>query len=115
MSQRKYIERVLEIFNMKHVWPVSTPFVVHIMLIKNMSTKTREERVKMDNVPYSSVIGSLIYAMVCTRYDIAYVVSVVSRFLDNLRKDHWEAVKWILRYLSQGLDECFYLEHQIQS
>ena len=50
-------------------------------------------------IPYSSVAGSLMYAMVCTRPDIAHVVGVVRRFLANPRKEHWEAVKWIFGYL----------------
>lgn len=40
------------------------------------------------------------YAMVCTRPDIAFGVGVVSRYMGNLGKCHWEAVKWILRYLN---------------
>jgi hypothetical protein len=39
------------------------------------------------------------YAMVCTRPDIAHVVAVVSRYMNNPGKEHWEVVKWILRYL----------------
>jgi hypothetical protein len=39
------------------------------------------------------------YAMVCTRPDIAHAVGVVSRYMNNPGKEHWEAVKWILRYL----------------
>jgi hypothetical protein len=39
------------------------------------------------------------YAMVCTRPDIAHAVGVVSRYMNNLGKEHWEAVKWILMYL----------------
>ncbi|CAA0815215.1 Uncharacterized mitochondrial protein AtMg00810 [Striga hermonthica] len=53
----------------------------------------------MAGVPYSSAVGSLMYAMVCTRPDIAHAVGIVSRYLSNPGKDHWEAVKWILRYL----------------
>ena len=53
----------------------------------------------MSRVPYSSTIGSLMYAMVCTRPDIAHAVGVVSRYMNNLGKEHWEAIKWILRYL----------------
>ena len=53
----------------------------------------------MSAIPYSSTVGSLMYAMVCTRPDIAHAVGVVSRFLSNPGKQHWEAVKWILRYL----------------
>jgi hypothetical protein len=53
----------------------------------------------MSRVPYSSPVGSLMYAMVCTRPDIAHAVGVVRRYMNNLGKEHWEAVKWILRYL----------------
>ena len=53
----------------------------------------------MSKVPYSSVVGNLMHAMVCTRPDIAHAVRVVSRFLSNPRKEHWAALKWILRYL----------------
>jgi hypothetical protein len=53
----------------------------------------------MSRVPYSSTVDNLMYAMVYTRPDIAHVVGVVRRYIDNLRKEHWEVVKWILRYL----------------
>lgn len=53
----------------------------------------------MQKIPYASAVGSLMYAMVCTRPDIAHVVEVVSRFLSNPGKEHWATVKWILRYL----------------
>lgn len=53
----------------------------------------------MDRVPYASLVGSLIFAMVCTRPDIAYSVGVLSRFMANQGKAHWEAAKWVLRYL----------------
>ena len=52
----------------------------------------------MLDISYSSAVGSLMYAMVCIRPDIAHAVGVVSRFLSNPRKSHWEAVKWIFRY-----------------
>jgi hypothetical protein len=53
----------------------------------------------MSRVPYSSTISNLMYAMVCTRPDIARAVGVVSRYMNNPRKEHWEAIKWILSYL----------------
>jgi hypothetical protein len=52
----------------------------------------------MSRVPYSSTVGSLMYVMVCTRPYIAHVVGVVSRYMKNPGKQHWEVVKWILRY-----------------
>lgn len=43
----------------------------------------------MKNVPYTSILDSLIYAMECTRPNIPYIVGVVNWFLFNLRKKHW--------------------------
>nr|GEV40152.1 retrovirus-related Pol polyprotein from transposon TNT 1-94 [Tanacetum cinerariifolium] len=66
--------------------------------------KILDKEVKyMKTVPYSSVVGSLMYAMVCTRPDLAHAVSVVSSFMANPGKAHWKTVKWILRYL-KGAD-----------
>jgi len=47
--------------------------------------------------------------MVCTRSDIAQAVGVVSRYMSNLGKEHWRAVKWILRYLkgSSNMILCY--------
>ena len=53
----------------------------------------------MDVISYSSVVGSLMYAMVCTTPDIAHAIGVVSRFMENPGKEHWEEVKWIFKYL----------------
>ncbi|RVW74857.1 Retrovirus-related Pol polyprotein from transposon TNT 1-94 [Vitis vinifera] len=78
----------------------------HFKLSKEQSPKTEEERDHMSKVPYASAIGSLMYAMVCTRPDIAHAVGVVSRFMSRPGKQHWEAVKWILRYLKGSLDTC---------
>ena len=46
----------------------------------------------MSHVPYASAIDSIMYVMVCTRPNISHVVSVVSRYMDRLRKIHWEAM-----------------------
>ena len=56
------------------------------------------------SVPYASAIGSLMYAILCTRLDIAYAISVTSRFQSNLRLEHWVVVKAILKYLRRTKD-----------
>ena len=60
----------------------------------------------MMKIPYASAVGSLMYAMVCTRPDIGYAVGVVSRFMSNPGKEHWNAVKWILWYLKGTSNMC---------
>ena len=63
----------------------------------------------MELVPYASSVGSLMYAMVCTRPDIAHAVGVVSRCMANPWNEHWEAMKWLLRYLrgTSSTSLCF--------
>ena len=53
----------------------------------------------MVDIPYANVVGALIYAMVCTRSDISHTSSMVSRYMHDLGKEHWMAVKWIMRYI----------------
>jgi hypothetical protein len=99
LSQKGYLERVVERFGMKGAKSVVTPLALHFRISGNQSPTIAEDKANMENVPYASAIGSLMYAMVCIRPDISQAVSVVSRFMANLRKAHQEAVKWILRYL----------------
>ena len=63
----------------------------------------RNENV-MSRVPYANVVGSLMYTMVCTRPNISHAVGVVSRYMHDPSKGHWQAVKWILRYLLKTVD-----------
>ena len=58
-----------------------------------------EEKEYMKTIPYASVIGSLMYVMLCTRPDICYLVGIVSRYQSNPGGEHWTAVKHILKYL----------------
>jgi hypothetical protein len=99
LSQGEYIEKVLERFRMQNEKLLSTPLANHFKLTKEMCPKTQEEIEYMSMVPYSSIVGCLMYVMVCTRPNIAHAVEVVRRYMNNPGKEHWEAVKWILRYL----------------
>ncbi|KAL5577959.1 hypothetical protein UlMin_019658 [Ulmus minor] len=58
----------------------------------------------MEKIPYASTVGSLMYAMLCTRPDICYAVGIVSRYQSNPRPNHWVAVKHILKYLKRTRD-----------
>ncbi|XP_071920682.1 secreted RxLR effector protein 161-like [Coffea arabica] len=69
-----------------------------------MCLETQIETDKMHNVPYASAIGSIMYAMLCTRPDVSYALSVTSRFQANPCEGHWIAVKNILKYLRRTKD-----------
>ncbi|RDY05997.1 hypothetical protein CR513_10087, partial [Mucuna pruriens] len=53
----------------------------------------------MKTVPYAYVVGSLMYAMICIRHDLAHAISMVSIFMANPVKEHWQELKWMLRYI----------------
>ncbi|KAG9444920.1 hypothetical protein H6P81_016260 [Aristolochia fimbriata] len=106
LSQEGYVKKVLERFNMHESKAVTTTLGSQFKLSKEQGAKSDEEIDHMKTVPYASAIGSLMYAMVSTRPDIAHAVGVVSRFMKNLGKEHWEAVKWIFRYLKGTSDYC---------
>ncbi|XP_070021960.1 secreted RxLR effector protein 161-like [Nicotiana sylvestris] len=77
-----------------------------------MSSKDEAEREYMSKVPYANIVGSLLYAMVCTRPDISQLVGVINRYMHNPGKEHWQAVKWILRYIHNTVDVGLVFEQE---
>ena len=106
LSPETYIEKVLERFNMSKVKTTCSPLVGHFKLNSKQCPISENDMKEMSKVSYASTVGSLMYAMVYTRSDIAHVVGVVSRFLYNPGKEHYEVVKWILRYLRGTFSVC---------
>lgn len=70
----------------------------------------RQEEEDMSRVPYESAVGSLMYAMVCTRPDIPHAVGVLSRFMSKLGKENWKTVKQVFRYLHGTSDYGLYYQ-----
>ena len=59
----------------------------------NQCPKNDFEKKKMEKIPYASVVGSLMYAQVCTRPSITYVIGMLGRYLSSLGVNHWKLVK----------------------
>eukprot|EP00253_Pinus_taeda_P014864 PITA_14864 len=89
--------------------PVKVLIPVGVKLSVEQCPKTQEEEKDMPRVPYASGVGSLMYAMVCTRPDIAHAVGVLSKFMSKPGKEHWTVVKWVFRYLcgTSGYGLCY--------
>ena len=109
LSQKEYIGKVLQRFHMEGAKAIGTPLPPYVKLSAHDSPRTDVEKDDMAKIPYASACGNLMYAMVATRPDIAFAVGVVSRYMANPGKKHWEAVKGIMRYLkgTQGVCICF--------
>ncbi|KAJ4712638.1 Retrovirus-related Pol polyprotein from transposon TNT 1-94 [Melia azedarach] len=104
LSQKGYIQKILSRFGMSTAKPIDTLSAANAHLSIAFAPKSVEEKEYMSRVPYASVVGSLMYAMVCSRPDLAQSVSVVSRFMGEPGKEHWQAVKRIFRYLKGTFD-----------
>ncbi|GJZ20305.1 zinc finger, CCHC-type containing protein [Tanacetum coccineum] len=104
VSQSGYVKKILNNYRVDNGKSVSMPLGVHIKVSLEDCPSSDWEVERMSNVLYVNVVGSLMYLMVCTRPDIAYVVSIMSKYLTNPDKTHWEAMKWILKYLKGTAD-----------
>jgi hypothetical protein len=89
---------------MKECKPIGTPFNENLRLLKLSDEEFGNVQRKMEGVPYKAGVGSLIYAMLVMKADIAFVVSIVSQFMLKAAPPHWMAVKRIMRYLKSTLD-----------
>jgi len=99
MCQEAYIKRILERFLMHYSKPGDTRVEQGLILTLDQCPKIDQEKEKMRNVPYASAVGSLMYAMLCTRLDICFAVGLVSCYQSNLGPTHWQAVKRIMHYV----------------
>ncbi|KAJ9566912.1 hypothetical protein OSB04_002878 [Centaurea solstitialis] len=96
LSQSTYIDKILKKFRMDESKKGFIPMQHGIVLSKTQCPVSSQDQDKMKSVPYASAIGSIMYAMLCTRPDVAYSVSVTSRYQQNPGEPHWVAVKNIL-------------------
>lgn len=100
LSQKAYLENLLRKTNMIDCNPISTPLEIKISV-----EELTGENVEIDEkYPCRSVIGSLMYAMLCTRPDLCYSVCLLSRFQSKPSKRLWTLIKRVLRYVKGTLD-----------
>ncbi|GJS84198.1 zinc finger, CCHC-type containing protein [Tanacetum coccineum] len=97
ISQSHYIEKVLKKFNYFDCTLVSTPMDTSEKLMPNNGQAVSQ-------LEYSRVIGCLMYAMTCTRPDIAFAVGKLSMYTSNPGTQHWQAIQRVLKYLKKTMD-----------
>ncbi|KAJ9544176.1 hypothetical protein OSB04_023883 [Centaurea solstitialis] len=98
LSQSTYIDKVLKKFNMQDSKKGFIP-MQHGLALSKACPSSSSELERMSRIPYASAIGSIMYAMICTRPDVSCALSMTSRYQANPGNDHWTAVKNILKYL----------------
>ncbi|CAM8934441.1 unnamed protein product [Rhodiola kirilowii] len=100
LSQSDYLNKVVDKFAMRSAKPASIPLGGHLELTKADCPVTDQEKLKMSNIPHDVAVGSVMYAMLCTRPDLDFSISVLTRFMSNPGENHWLGMKYLLRYLS---------------
>jgi hypothetical protein len=94
IDQNGYIHQILERFGMESSKPVSTPIAAGSRLTPNDIHAT-QANIKQ----YQAMVGSLTYAMLCTRPDLAYAIQQLSQFNANPTNAHFQAAKRVFKYL----------------
>ncbi|GKC57479.1 retrotransposon protein, putative, ty1-copia subclass [Tanacetum coccineum] len=104
LSQSAYLEKTLKKFKMENSKKRYIPMMEKPDYRKSQGAKTPIEVQRMQRVPYASAIGLIMYAVRCTRPDVAFAKNLCSRFQQNPREIYWTAVKTILKYLRNTKD-----------
>ena len=104
LSQSTYIDNIMAHFSMENSKKGVVPMTKGTVLSKSQSPATDIDSKRMQAIPYASAVGSIMYAMLCTRPDVSYALSMTSRFQQSPGIAHWTAVKNILRYLNRTKD-----------
>lgn len=86
---------------MQDIKPISIPLISHFKFSKEDSSKTKIENDYLSKVSYALAVENLMYVMVSTRLNIAQVMRIVNKFMSKLGRMHYEAFKWVLRYLRE--------------
>ena len=97
LSWLMYIDTILKWFSMKNFKKGYLLIGHEIFLSKKDCPITPQERERI--ISYASTVDSIMYAMICTRSDVAYSLGVVSRYQSDPGKNHWKVAKIILKYL----------------
>ena len=105
LVQEKYASEVVSKFGMAEAKVVTTPFEPGSTFGSDDVEDQEGVDPSMAEVPYRSLVGSMMYLAVCTRPDLAMAVSTLSRYCQNPKMEHWEAAKRVLRYIKGTVGE----------
>ncbi len=96
LNQSVYVEQMLRDHEMWNCKSLITLMNVSCRLIKILDEYTADKSLR---ISYQSIVKSLMYIMLKTRSNIAYSISMISRYVFNFIQTHWQAVKRIFRFL----------------
>nr|GEW32411.1 hypothetical protein [Tanacetum cinerariifolium] len=93
LCQKAYTEKILKRFYMENSKRGTIPMQEKLKLSKSQGASTPAEKQRMQNIPYASAVGSIMYAVRCTRPEVAFAQNMTIRFQQNPGEEHWTAIK----------------------
>jgi hypothetical protein len=99
LDQTEYITGILTKFNILNPRVATTPLDPGVKLSKSMCPVSLEDKLEAEKFPYREMIGSVMYLMLCTRPDIAFAVSQLSKYNSCHGQGHHTALLHLFRYL----------------
>ena len=88
LSQKAYLEKLIKKYNMQNCKSSPAPIVKGDRYEEFQCPRNQYKIDQIKVVPYSSAVGSLQYAQVCTRSDLAFVTWLLDRYQSNLGIEH---------------------------
>ncbi len=104
LDQKNYIDDLIKLYDLTNQKNVELPIQPNHRLTINLNEENDNLKQLVDSTKYRQAIGKLMYLMVCTRPDISYAVSMLSRFMKQPREKHWRFVVQLLKYVKSTRD-----------
>jgi hypothetical protein len=113
LNQEKYIDAIIDRFNMRNAYDAYVPMHSSIKFTSDMESIHNNTNLSIEDIPYRQAVGALLYATQCTRPDISFPVSKMSQFMNCYSVAHWQGVEQIIRYLKTTKKRCItYKRHR---
>lgn len=105
LSQETYLREILKKYNMENCNATLTPLETKID-VENL--KISDNNPEDTKYPCRNAIGSLMYAMLCSRPDLCYAISLLSRFQAKPSRNLWNLIKQVLQYVRRTVEPVYW-------
>lgn len=106
VAQNGYIKWVMKFVSMGNLKPYNISIATHFKLLSKHHPNNEQDREEAWVIPYSNVVGSLMYVMIFSRENLTHAAKLVSQYTGNPGYQHGQVVKYILKYLRGTNNIC---------
>ena len=104
LHQRQYIDEIMKLYSVNNLKKVDIPLQPNLGLTTKLEGEDEALRQPIDTTIYRQAIGKLMYLTMCTRPDLSFSVSLLSRFVSAPKEKHWRCVMTLFKYIKSTRD-----------